>query len=230
MTWRWRGLMKKEWMLMRLQMVVFLLTALLICFFSLTPVLGGRFDFQHIDPDGLYKMLLTIHLFSGPLLLLSSLESERKRPDVWLHSPAPMWKIVGVKVIMPLLAATASMICVSLLTGIAYFLGTTETVSVMSAILFAGKAIVIADVNVVFNTVAVLFTWGLFVYLQGLFGKFAGFIVMIPILFMAFVWGVLTGVFLQDYIVTITGFAVIGLFSILFFSGGTWLLEKKVRF
>lgn len=230
MTWRWRGLMKKEWVLMRLQMAVFLLTALLICFFSVTPVLGGRFDFQHIDPDRLYKMLLTIHLFSGPLLLLSSLESERKRPDVWLHSPAPMWKIIGVKVIMALLTATVSMICVSLMIGIAYFLGATESVSLEAAILFAGKAIVIADVNVVFNTVVVLFTWGLFVYLQGLFGKFAGFIVMIPILFMAFVWGVLTGVFLQDYIVTITGFAVIGLFSILFFSGGTWLLEKKVRF
>lgn len=230
MTWRWRGLLKKEWILMRWQMIAFIVVSLLICFANLTPVLAGLKNFEHIDPQGLYDMMLRILLIIGPVLIVISIEYERKQLDVWLHSPASMFQVLGVKVLVAIIAVVVAMLFTSVLAGITYYYSAPENALPLSeAVWLTVKLGATAVVNAIFNTVAVLFVWILLGVIQLRIGNFAAFIILIPVLMMTTLWAVLTSIFPENAPLSVVGFITYALFSIVFFSAGSVLLDKKVR-
>lgn len=106
-----KGLIKKEWILMKWGVItVFLLNIVVVM--AAPPIINRAFGL----PLNTFENSLVI---SGawfvvsmlvPIgILFASLETEMKRPDIWLHSPVPMWKLVGIKAIFAL-AVTAMLL------------------------------------------------------------------------------------------------------------------------
>ena len=60
-------------------------------------------------------------LFVGVGILYTSLEKEMKQPDIWLHSPAPIWQLVGIKAIFAI-AVTAIVVLNGVLLSISFLL------------------------------------------------------------------------------------------------------------
>lgn len=230
MTWRWRGLLKKEWILMRWQTIAFIVLSLLVCFFSLTPVLAGIHDFQHINPPGLYDMMLRILLIMGPVLIVISIEYERKQLDVWLHTEASIVQVLGVKVFSAILVVVVAMLLNMILAGITYYFSAPDNaISLSEAVKLMTDLGATAVINAVFNTVAVLFVWILLGVIQMKIGNFAAVVILIPVLMMSTFWAVLTSVFPVNAPLSVVGFLTYALLSTIFFMASTILFAKKVR-
>lgn len=96
---RLKGLMRKEWILHRWGILgpVFLNIAVVM---AVPPLINRASDL----PLNSFENSLIIAgtwfvftMFMGVAFLFTSLEKELKQPDIWLHSPAPMWQLVGIK-------------------------------------------------------------------------------------------------------------------------------------
>lgn len=116
MATRWKGLLKKEWILLRWGvMTVFL--ANIFAVMVIPPIINRAFDLPLNSFENsliISGIWFVIGMFVAVGILFGSLESEMKQPSIWLHSPAPIWQLVGIKAIFAL-AATA---CLLVLGGI----------------------------------------------------------------------------------------------------------------
>lgn len=231
MTWRWRGLCQKEWMLMRWQVIGFFIMNLIIGLLSVAPLATGAVTNMESELNSLHKMWLVMHMVLGPILIFTSLEQDKKQPDVWFHSPSSMWQIIGVKVFMTTMIVFGSLVVSSLMVAVAYYAGPSmDTVPIVTAGVLTASLIVTALVNAVFNIVATLFIWVLIQYFNLRIGWLSSIAVLIPFYVIVIIWGVLTSVFPESATITLKSLLVFGLFSMIFFCAGTLLLDKKVRY
>ncbi|WP_153722504.1 hypothetical protein [Sporosarcina cascadiensis] len=97
----WKGLWKKEWLMMKDWIYATTVMAVLLVF-----VISGGFSFlteRKLSMSvmaGMSLMLWTVIAVCVPIaLLLNSLWSEWKRPDVWLQSPRSIYQLFGNKTI-----------------------------------------------------------------------------------------------------------------------------------
>lgn len=90
---QWNGLLKKEWVGMK-GWVYGLLGASVFFIFVLPFVLYVMFGATFM---AMMPFLVFLVAFTPGLLLLVSLGKETVRPDVWLHSPASVFKLFGAK-------------------------------------------------------------------------------------------------------------------------------------
>jgi len=98
---RWRGLFQKEWMFSKWEVLTLILlnsAVVIVLPFGIKNVVDIPQDFS----DGMSSftgLWLVVHMFLGLKLVFTSLKGEMNRPDVWLHSPASIYQIIGVKVL-----------------------------------------------------------------------------------------------------------------------------------
>ena len=62
-------------------------------------------------------------MISSVSWFLDSLNKEMKRPDIWLHSPASMWQLVGAKVVFITIIIGCSVLLCGTIVGCCLLLG-----------------------------------------------------------------------------------------------------------
>ena len=109
---RWKGLLWKEWIQARLGMAFLVLAAVLSI--GVVPFLLQRYAFHEVPVMNIAFIVMgfwVLALSYMPVVsLLVSLQADMKRPDIWLHSPAPSYVLVGVKAVFAVLMTVASML------------------------------------------------------------------------------------------------------------------------
>lgn len=211
------GLLRKEWILMRWSAVGFVAVLTLIAISSFAPLaVGGIFDINEY-----VQMFSTMHMFFGAALFLHSLHTDMKQPDVWFHSPASIWKLLGVKAMLAILINFGSFIIWSSIWVIAYFFGG-----------FVGDIPEITTllklfVNIIFIISVSLAIWVVYKLAEAKIGLFAILIVIILIPMGSLLWAILL---LGWEMMGMTSSILYIIVSIVLFAVGADLLEKKVRY
>ncbi|TQR15519.1 hypothetical protein [Psychrobacillus soli] len=111
-----KGLIKKEWELMRLWLVIlFILNALGIVGIPL--LLHTWIDDVPIFKTAIILAgiwLLFSHLIAS-ILFLTSLQLDMKRPDIWLHTESTIYKLIGTKLASATVITSLSLLWIELL-------------------------------------------------------------------------------------------------------------------
>lgn len=119
---QWNGLVRKEWVMMKWPLLVSALLATVVMLFF--PLLITRL----IDADmHVFDVALVIcFLWAGasvlaPIVaLLTMLGREMRQPDVWLHSNASIFKLVGTKVFLAAMIGAVGLLIPTLALAIHY--------------------------------------------------------------------------------------------------------------
>ena len=123
-----KGLLKKEWILLKWGVItVFLLNIIVVM--VAPPIVNRAFGLPLNTFENslvISGVWFVISMFVAVGILFASLETEMKQPDIWLHSPVPMWQLVGIKAIFAvavtamLLVLGGILLSISFLTSDAY--------------------------------------------------------------------------------------------------------------
>lgn len=111
-----KGLIAKEWELMRLWLVV-------LCILNTLGIVGIPISLNiWIDDVPIFRtaiILATIWLFLSHLiatiLFLTSLQLDMKRPDIWLHTESSIYKLIGTKLASATVITSLSLLWIDLL-------------------------------------------------------------------------------------------------------------------
>jgi len=214
----WNGLLRKEWVLMRYSLITFIVVFVVIAVSSFAPMAVGGI----MDGVELTQMFSIMLMFIGASLFLHSLQTDTKQPDVWLHSPFSIVKLLGVKVFMAILFVFGGFIIWNGIGVGAYFIGG-----------FAGgipglTPLLKILVNTLFFISAGLLIWVIYKIIEIRIGWLASVISLIPISIAAMTWGLLIAVW-EKMELPVSSFIYI-IVSIALFTSGAILLEKKVRY
>ena len=214
----WNGLLRKEWVLMKYSLVTFIVVFVMIAVSSFAPMaVGGIVD--GIELTQMFSMML---IFMATSFFLHSLHTDTKQPDVWLHSPFSIVKLLGVKAFTSILFVLGGFIIWSGIGVGAYFIGGfADGIPGLTPLL---KMLV----NTFFFISAGLLIWVIYKILEIRLGWLASIISLIPISFAAITWGILIAVWETLELPASTFIYII--VSIVLFAGGAVLLEKKVRY
>ena len=124
MSVSWKGLFRKEWVLMKWGIISFVLANVGVVLF--VPTLIRRIFNIPIElfthALSIVGIWLVFNMFIGVGVLLVSLGHEMKRADIWLHSPLTMIQLVGAKAIFAISVTAFSLVLNSLLLGFMYFI------------------------------------------------------------------------------------------------------------
>lgn len=101
----WNGLWKKEWLLMRgwfygtaiAAVTTSLFIPLLLIYFLGLKIEGVDSSFYFLA-----LLWMSVSVFVPLSLIITSINVEISRPDVWLHTPASIYQLFGVKIIFAL--------------------------------------------------------------------------------------------------------------------------------
>ena len=106
-----KGLFKKEWILLKWGVItVFLLNIIVVM--AAPPIINRAFGLPLNTFENslvISGVWFVVSMFVAVGILYASLETEMKQPDIWLHSPAPMWQLVGIKAVFAI-AVTAMLL------------------------------------------------------------------------------------------------------------------------
>lgn len=106
----WNGLLKKEWLTMKGQFIATIGASIL--FIVLFPFGSNLFK---LGLDAMQVSLImsliwmVVSMFIPTIILLISLGKEMRRPDIWLHSKAPIYKMFGSKAVFGLLVGAVNL-------------------------------------------------------------------------------------------------------------------------
>ena len=191
-----KGLFKKEWALMKWGIIALALLTVFIVL--LGPVISSRVsglpqDF-FTNTLVIVGTLLIFYIFIGVGVLCTSLGEEMKRPDIWLHSPASMLKLVVAKALFAA-AVTSFILLVGVgLLGISYFSSNAiGTISVSDAVLSLLSAFIALLLVSILVMAIGFFFWSSYQVIRSRFGSLARFLT--SILFFA---GIFTGIVLYE--------------------------------
>ncbi|WP_040226112.1 hypothetical protein [Bhargavaea cecembensis] len=191
---RWKGLFYKEWMLARPGIAVVLIVILLA-------VASGPFLLhQYISGEtsiisyafGISSFLLLFLSYMPVAGLFMSLTADMKRLDLWLHSPASLGTLVGVKALFALIAMAAAMIWLTLVLGIVFLItgGSAGIPEGLTAGLFTGF---FAEIELIVLVIAVIqlaigfLFWTIYQWLRRKFTRIAA-VPVTGLLFIALFW------------------------------------------
>ena len=215
--------MRKEWILMHLTFFAFIGVNVGITFFSIAPMAVGAIINIGLEMQGLVEMWSTIHMYFAAVLFLQSLHTDMKQPDVWLHSPSSISKLLGVKVAATVVAIFVSLLICGAMAGVAYFVGGFSGIDLFMAL----QAFVYTLINVLFFIALSLFIWVIYKIMETSMKWFA----LVILVFMVLIGQILQGFLTVAWDATGLGAAVIYiLISLVLYGSGEVLLEKKVRY
>lgn len=106
----WNGLLKKEWVTMRGQLFAIITAS--IMFIIVIPFSSNLFNLS-LDSLGLSIIMgliwMVVSMFIPAIMLLISLSKEMRRPDIWLHSEASIFKLFSVKAVYAIVVSAVSL-------------------------------------------------------------------------------------------------------------------------
>ena len=120
----WKGLFRREWILLRWGIIILATLNIFVVLMGptlISNVFGVPRDFFATTLI-LASTWLVFNMFIGLFMLLKSLGYEMKRPDVWLHSPATMVKLIGAKALFAAMVTGLSLLLGGILMGISFYL------------------------------------------------------------------------------------------------------------
>ena len=119
-----KGLIRKEWILLKWGILALVFVNIVVVM-AVPPLINRAFDL----PLNTFENSLIISgtwfvvsMFIGVGILFTSLEKEMKQPDIWLHSPAPMWQLVGVKAVFAVAVTALILVLNGVLLSISFML------------------------------------------------------------------------------------------------------------
>ncbi|MFS0575662.1 hypothetical protein AB1K83_08510 [Sporosarcina sp. 179-K 3D1 HS] len=197
----WRGLLRKEWMMLRRSVTILAILSILIV------LVGPSVVGQLFDVPGEYAAHAFIlggtwigfQLFLGVSILFMSLGNELKRPDIWLHSPISMYGLTGAKVAFAAIVTAGSMVWSGMLLGIAFILsGEGGSISFENGVLPLLNTICALFLRSLFIMGVGFFFWSVYQVLRSRYGSFLSTIMTYIVLALSMVvWEKLrvTGIF-----------------------------------
>ena len=158
---QWNGLLKKEWVTMKWPLLVSALLGIIVM--SFVPHL--IVNFIGIEAHVFEVALVICFIWAGasvlaPVIALSiMLVREMKRADVWLHSTASIFKLVGVKVFFATLIGAVGLLIPTTVLAVQYALFNSTTF-IFDDLLFFGSIfiVVIFAVSITFMSIG-FFIW-----------------------------------------------------------------------
>lgn len=169
------GLLWKDWK--RSKSTAWMMAALYFIILLFLPFL-----FQKTVAKGqiLFDVMLGVNAFFAFLSMLFPsiglivlLEKEMRRPDLWLHSPASMYKLVGSKLLFVSLSGIGGMVIPAIVMMIGYLV-TEATVPFMELVRFCLPVFLSFLAAAVSTASITLFLWVIYRLLKGMIGKAAG--------------------------------------------------------
>ncbi|WP_318616668.1 hypothetical protein [Sporosarcina sp. YIM B06819] len=141
---QWNGLLRKEWVTLKKPLLVIALFA--VATMSFLPMIITRFLGMGVDVFELALVICAMwavaSAFAPVIALFTMLEREMKRPDVWLHSNASIFKLVGSKVFFVIPIGAGGLLSSTIVLALHYaFL--TPSILTFDALLFYGSIFII---------------------------------------------------------------------------------------
>ncbi|MBE1553257.1 hypothetical protein [Sporosarcina limicola] len=250
---RWRGLVRKEWALLKWGVIPQLLLNSTIVFLIINHTFYGPLGNFDVDIKSMIVFCFLLHMISAVSWFWDSLNKEMKRLDIWLHSPTSMWQLVGAKVVFITIIIGCSFLLCGAIVGVSYYMGG-GTVSIVDglALLFSVGAVIL--LNAIYVMALVFFFWSIYQVFRSRMDWFFSVIIMFVLFIIwAYAWGMIwfTGVFQTvkemgpmngvltmmepNYIIpggailTIGSLVLHGVMTAIYFAVGSMLFEKKVR-
>ncbi|WP_153731155.1 hypothetical protein [Sporosarcina obsidiansis] len=165
MSTEWRGLLQKEWILLKWVVGwIVLLNVLVICvapslISSWAGIPGKLYENTHV----LAGTWFAFYTFAGVAILFISLTKEMKSPEIWLHSPRSMFQLVGAKLVSATVIATGTLFFGGLLLSVAlYFLGEWTIGSAWQGLLALLSILLSISLKLIFLMAVGLFFWSLY--------------------------------------------------------------------
>lgn len=185
---QWKGLVWKEWQASKSLITIGLLINVLI-------ILMGPYLLKIIfDLDESLGIILLVlssfwtlgHIIVMPILLFASLEKDMKRSDIWFHSYASMYKLLGAKLFAFSLFTFSSLLVVIITTMIGFWLFQSfEEISMIKIMKLEVYFLFTSAFTAITLTIGILVTWVLGRLLRPINKAFSN-IVAILIFFFAF--------------------------------------------
>lgn len=141
---QWNGLLRKEWVTMKNLVLVSALVA--VAAMSFLPVVIVRFlgtGVQVFEVALVFCFLWASASVLAPVIaLFIMLERDMKRPDVWLHSNASIFKLIGSKVFFSMLIGIGGLLIPTIVLAIQYALFASSILT-FDALLFYGSIYIV---------------------------------------------------------------------------------------
>jgi hypothetical protein len=141
---QWNGLLQKEWVQWRGQIIV--LTFLLLAGLFILPSLAGVFAVGEVP---VFEITMVIGFVAAgacilvPVIAFSMMfNKDMKRPDLWFHSTASTVKLVVVKMVMSAGVGLAYLLITSFVVAIRYAL-TPQPEGIFNELLFYGSLLIV---------------------------------------------------------------------------------------
>ncbi|MEI4771052.1 hypothetical protein WAX74_15625 [Psychrobacillus sp. FJAT-51614] len=156
---QWGGLLWKEWMIYKT--FIYLAIIVNIPVVVLGPLLIGRI-FNVEQNYGIHVLIISamlgfLYVLGMVFIFFSSLEREMKRPDIWFHTAASSFKLVGAKLVSISLYNIILLACIGIATIIASLLFSKFNVVPISSVIKLELGLII---TVILSTIT--FTIGIF--------------------------------------------------------------------
>ena len=157
---QWNGLMKKEWVTMKWPLLGSAFLGIIIL--SFFPLMISKFLGVEVHVFEIALVICFIWAGASVLAPVSALfimlEREMKRPDVWLHSTASIFKLVGSKVFFASLIGIAGLLIPTIVLAVQYALFN-STMAVFDDLFFFGSIfiVLIFAVSIIFMSIGFFF-------------------------------------------------------------------------
>lgn len=107
----WKGLLKKEWLLMKDWFYKMIIATVLLTF--VLPVLAELYLNNSINflSEGFTlssSLWLILNFLMPAIIIMISLRKESERLDIWLHSPVPIFKLFGAKIVFSIMTGAVN--------------------------------------------------------------------------------------------------------------------------
>ncbi|CAM3190242.1 hypothetical protein FITA111629_08925 [Filibacter tadaridae] len=190
---QWNGLVKREWIPMRGSLILGVLLSLVVL--SLFPSLINRLMGGELENFEITLVLCFIwagaSVFAPLAAFIISLQRDMKRPDIWLHSTASIFKLMGSKAFLAMVIGVVSLLIPTLVLAVRFTISGSREMAFGELFLFGSIFIVLIfvaslsflSIGFFFFTIdrlvkrylkgfSILFTLILFIFSLKLYGLF----------------------------------------------------------
>lgn len=185
----WRGLFFKEWMISRAEVMTLLILNAVIGI-SLPFIVGSVFTIPQDISDGFDVFIgiwLLAHLFIGLKLLYTSVNSELKHPDIWLHSQRSVFQLIGVKAMFAVFITAAMLIVGGVMLGVSVTLSSHEQpLSLIDSVLVSLSVMTATFLISIYITAMGFFFWSIYQVLRSRIGSIA--VIVTPLIFLVYTY------------------------------------------
>lgn len=157
---QWNGLVRKEWLTVKWSLIVSALIAVIVMTvfpFLITGFLGVE---VHVFEFALVICFLwaSASVLAPVVALFTTLGMEMKRPDVWLHSNASIFKLVGSKAFFAAMIGVAGLLIPTIVVAIQYAIFK-STIMSFDELLFFGTIFIVTiyAISITFMSIGFFF-------------------------------------------------------------------------